>query len=219
MIDTTSIRNKTLLFAMSGQLTEQMADDGTGEDLLKRLQAKKRSLEKSGGIKKERQMPVIPEEEKYLDIPSSWQWAYMGDIFQHNTGKALNASDTEGELLEYITTSNLYWDRFELDELRQMHFKPDEIEKCTITKGDLLICEGGDIGRSAIWNFDFDMRIQNHIHKLRGFLPEETCAEYFYYMMWLYKQKGWINGRGIGLQGFSSKRVHSLVIPLPPYHE
>lgn len=219
MIDTTSIRNKTLLFAMSGQLTEQMADDGTGEDLLKRLQAKKRSLEKSGGIKKERQMPVIPEEEKYLDIPSSWQWAYMGDIFQHNTGKALNASDTEGELLEYITTSNLYWDRFELDELRQMHFKPDEIEKCTITKGDLLICEGGDIGRSAIWNFDFDMRIQNHIHKLRGFLPEETCAEYFYYMMWLYKQKGWINGRGIGLQGFSSKRVHSLVIPLPPYQE
>ncbi len=219
MIDTTSIRNKTLLSAMSGQLTEQMADDGTGENLLKRVQAKKKSLEKSGVLKKEKQMPDIPEEEKYLDIPSSWQWAYMGDIFQHNTGKALNASDNEGELLEYITTSNLYWDRFELDELRQMYFKPDEIEKCTVTKGDLLICEGGDIGRSAIWNFDFDMRIQNHIHKLRGILPEETCTEYFYYMMWLYKQKGWINGRGIGLQGFSSKRVHSLVIPLPPYQE
>ena len=112
-----------------------------------------------------------------------------------------------------------YWDRFELDELRQMYFKPDEVEKCTVTKGDLLICEGGDIGRSAIWNFDFDMRIQNHIHKLRGIIPEETCAEYFYYMMWLYKQNGWINGRGIGLQGFSSKCVHSLVIPLPPYQE
>ena len=219
MIDTTAIRNKTLLFAMSGQLTEQKDEEGTGEDLLKRLIDKKRFLERLGSMKKEKELPEKPDDEKYFDIPMSWEWAYLGDIFQHNTGKALNSSDSEGELLEYITTSNLYWDRFELDELRQMYFKPEEIDKCTVTKGDLLICEGGDIGRSAIWKFNFDIRIQNHIHKLRGIIPEETCTEFFYYLMRLYKQNGWINGRGIGLQGFSSKRVHSLVVPLPPYQE
>ena len=98
-----------------------------------------------------------------------------------------------------------------------MFFKKSEIEKCTIKKGDLLICEGGDIGRSAIWNFDYEMRIQNHIHKLRGY--GGINHKYYYYMMRDYKDRGIIDGRGIGLQGFSSKRVHSLVAPLPPIAE
>lgn len=142
----------------------------------------------------------------------------MGDIFQHNTGKALNSANTDGQLLEYITTSNVYWDRFELKDLKQMYFSDTEIEKCTIKKGDLLICEGGDIGRSAIWNNDFEMRIQNHLHRLRGFLSEIN-VKYYYFIMMLYKEKGMIDGRGIGLQGFSSKRVHSLIVPLLPLAE
>lgn len=55
-----------------------------------------------------------------------------------------------------------------------------ELDKYTITKGDLLICEGGDIGRSAIWNFDEPMRIQNHIHRLRFYVPLETELYLFY---------------------------------------
>lgn len=102
-----------------------------------------------------------------------------------------------------------------MDNLKKMFFSDEEIEKCTISKGDLLVCEGGDIGRSAIWPFDYEMRIQNHIHKLRGYLPEIN-AKYYYYVLWLYKQIGMIDGRGIGLQGFSSKRLHALVVPLPP---
>ena len=111
----------------------------------------------------------------------------------------------------------MYWEHFELDSLKKMFFKESELEKCTIKKGDLLICEGGDIGRSAIWNYDYEMRIQNHIHKLRGFA--DINHKYYYYMMRDYKDRGIIDGRGIGLQGFSSKRVHSLVVPLPPVAE
>lgn len=219
MIDTEAIRNKTLFLAVSGQLTEHTNGDRSATDLLLRIATKKELLEKTGLIKKEKKLPDPSDDEKKFDIPSSWLWVHMGDIFTHNTGKALNASDSEGELLEYITTSNLYWDRFELKSLKKMRFKPEEIEKYTVTKGDLLVCEGGDIGRSAIWNFDYDMRIQNHIHRLRGFLPDEICTVFYYYIMMLYKQNGWINGRGIGLQGFSAKRLHTLVVPLPPYAE
>ena len=71
---------------------------------------------------------------------------------------------------------------------------------------------------SAIWNFDYDMRIQNHLHRLRGYISN-ICVKYYYYLMWLYKETGKIDGRGIGLQGFSSKRVHSLIVPLPPLAE
>ena len=62
-----------------------------------------------------------------------------------------------------ITTSNLYWDYFKLESLREMPFTEEEFEKCSIKQGDLLVCEGGDIGRSAIWNYDIPMCIQNHI--------------------------------------------------------
>lgn len=161
--------------------------------------------------------PVCIADEVPFEIPESWEWVRLGNIFQHNTGKALNASNRTGSLLPYITTSNLYWDRFELGNLREMYFSVNEIEKCTATKGDLLVCEGGDIGRAAIWMFDEDIRIQNHIHKLRSYT--EVCTEFFYYLFYLYKHAGWIGGKGIGIQGLSANALHALLFPLPPLSE
>ena len=218
MIDTQSIRNKILDLAMRGQLAEQHMDDGSAEELYQQIQAEKQELISAGTIKREKALPEISAEEVPFHIPESWKWVHLGELFQHNTGKALNASDTQGQILEYITTSNLYWDRFELDDLKTMPFTESEIEKCTIKKGDLLVCEGGDIGRSAIWPFDYDMRIQNHIHRLRRY-TKDIYTKFYFYLLWLYKQTGRINGIGIGLQGFSSKRVHSLIVPLAPYNE
>lgn len=62
-----------------------------------------------------------------------------------------------------------------------MPFKDNELEKCTVKKGDLLVCEGGDIGRSAIWNFDYNICIQNHIHRLR---PNGDLNVYFIIMFY-----------------------------------
>lgn len=152
-----------------------------------------------------------------FELPASWCWCRLGSIFSHNTGKALNSSNTEGRLLTYITTSNLYWDRFELETLKEMLFTDSEIEKYTVKKGDLLVCEGGDIGRSAIWCYDDEMRIQNHIHRLHPYV--KLSNRFYYYVLWLWKQIGLIGGQGIGLQGFSSKALHNLVIPLPPLNE
>ena len=152
-----------------------------------------------------------------FDIPDSWEWVRLGELFQHNTGKALNAANRTGQLKQYITTSNLYWDRFELDNLKEMYFSESEIEKCTVIKGDLLVCEGGDIGRASIWSYDYPMCIQNHIHRLRAYVP--LCTRFFYYLFDLYKHIGWIGGKGIGIQGLSSNAIHSLLFPLPPLAE
>ena len=72
-------------------------------------------------------------------------------------------------------------------------------------KGDLLVCEGGDYGRSAIWDFNYDIKIQNHVHRLRAYT--NINVKFYYYVFWLYKRKGWIDGKGIGLQGLSSKKL------------
>ena len=78
-------------------------------------------------------------------------------------------------------------------------------------------CEGGDIGRAAIWSYDYPMCIQNHIHRLRAYLP--LCIRFFYYLFDLYKHAGWIGGKGIGIQGLSSNAIHSLLFPFPPLAE
>ena len=229
------LKNSILQMAVQGKLVPQDPNDEPASVLLERIRAEKEKLIKEKKIKKEKNPSVIfrgadntPYEkigdevrsltdEVPFDIPDSWEWVRLGELFQHNTGKALNAANRTGQLKQYITTSNLYWDRFELDNLKEMHFSESEVEKCTVIKGDLLVCEGGDIGRAAIWPFDYPMCIQNHIHRLRAYVP--ICTRFFYYLFDLYKHAGWIGGKGIGIQGLSSNAIHSLLFPLPPLAE
>jgi len=222
--------------AIRGKLVPQNPEDEPASVLLERIKAEKEELIRQGKIKRDKKESVIfkGEDNSYyekfddgeikcvddyipFELPESWCWCRLGTLFTHNTGKALNSSDSEGTLMPYITTSNLYWDRFELDSLKEMPFTDSEIEKCTVTKGDLLVCEGGDIGRSAIWMFDEDIRIQNHIHRLRPYISLHN--RFYYYVMFMWKQMGLIGGQGIGLQGFSSKALHNLLVPLPPVDE
>ena len=135
----------------------------------------------------------------------------------HNTGKALNASNQEGVMLDYITTSNLYWNHFDLTVVKKMRFTEAELEKCTVSNGDLLICEGGDVGRAAIWNYNYDIRIQNHIHRLKSYLP--LSHAFYYYIFYFYKSLNLIGGKGVAIQGLSSGDIHKLVAPLPPIAE
>ena len=211
------LKDKLLTVALTGRLVEQRPEEGSAEELYCQIQEEKKRLVKEGKIKKEKPLPEITEEEEPFEIPETWKWCYIGDIFAHNTGKALNASDNEGKILPYITTSNLYWDHFKLDNLKEMPFTDSEIKKCSVKKGDLLVCEGGDFGRASIWPYDYPMRIQNHIHRLRAYIP--ISVQYFYYVFLLYKETGRIAGKGIGIQGLSSNMLHRLKVPLPPLEE
>jgi len=210
LIDTVVIQEKALSLAFHGGLVPQNPEDETAEDLYARIHNIKSANTKA--------LSEITGDDIPFVIPKSWKWVYLGELFEHNTGKALNSNNSDGQLMTYITTSNLYWDRFELNDLKQMRFTEKEIDKCTVRKGDLLVCEGGDIGRAAIWTYDYEMRIQNHIHRLRKRIGD-ICVDFYCLLLRYYKQIGLISGVGIGLQGFSSNRVHTLVVPLAPYKE
>ena len=120
-------------------------------------------------------------------------------------------------MLDYITTSNVYWGKFELTDVKQMAFGESEREKCTAKYGDLLVCEGGDIGRAAIWNYDYPICIQNHLHRLRPYIP--LCTKYFLYSLMYSKITGNIKGKGIGLMSLSSNDLHNITVALPPLAE
>lgn len=230
------LKKSILQEAIQGKLVPQLAEEGTAQELLEQIKIEKQKLVKEGKLKKSalndsvifrgddnkyytinKKERISVDDEIPFDIPNTWEWCRLGTLFSHCTGKALNASNQKGELMTYITTSNLYWDRFELDNLKQMRFTDEEIEKCTATFGDLLVCEGGDIGRAAIWNYQYDIRIQNHIHKLRAY--KQLCTKFFFWVFYFYKATGRIGGKGIGIQGLSSKALDKILIPLPPLKE
>ena len=230
-----STKSKILDLAIRGKLVPQDSNDEPASVLLERIRAEKEELIKQGKIKRDKKESVIfkgednsyyekvgsevrcIDEELPFEIPDNWEWVRLWSLFSHNTGKALNSKSQVGSPYKYITTSNLYWNRFELGNLKQMLFSESELEKCTVRKGDLLVCEGGDIGRSAIWNYDEEIRIQNHIHRLRPYT--DLNVNFYYYTMYLYKVTDRINGKGIGIQGLSSNQLHTLPLPLPPLSE
>ena len=192
-------KSKILDLAIHGKLVPQNPNDEPASELLKR---------------------IYPEAEITCDnghYPVGWIDVILGDIFYHNTGKALNSSNKEGVLRNYLTTSNVYWNQFDLSLVKQMPFRDNELEKCTVQKGDLLVCEGGDIGRSAIWNFDYNICIQNHIHRLRP--KGDLNVLFYYYVLRFLKEHNRIGGKGIGLLGLSSNELHKIGMPLPPRKE
>ena len=199
------VKSKILELAINGKLVPQDPADEPAEILLQRINPN----------------AVVSTDTSHYKfyIPNNWTISQLGSLFTHNTGKALNRSNQEGRMLDYITTSNLYWDRFELNNLKQMPFKDSEIDKCTVIKGDLLVCEGGDVGRAAIWNYDYSICIQNHIHRLRPIDNHLVFPRFYYYCFLLYKQQNLIGGKGIGIQGLSSNQLHKVVFPLPPLNE
>jgi len=196
-------KSKILDLAIHGKLVPQDPNDEPAIELLRRINPNFTPCDNAHDTKQ---------------LPNSWCWTTLGCLFQHNTGKALNKSDSqEGLLKPYLTTSNVYWNCIDFTEVKEMYFKDSELEKCTITKGDLLVCEGGDIGRAAIWSYDYDICIQNHIHRLRA--KGDVCHVLYLYVLMLYKWTDKIHGKGIGLQGLSSGLLDKLVVPLPPHKE
>lgn len=207
-----------LQLAMQGKLVEQRPEEGVAEELYQQIQAEKQKLIRAGKIKKDKPLPEITEDEIPFDIRESWRWCYVGDLFLHNTGKAQNSSGSaNGTIKKFITTSNLYWGEFDFTKVKEMPFTDAELERCTAKKGDLLVCEGGDCGRSAVWDYEEEVCIQNHVHRLRPY--RDMDIYYFYYLFYLYKHTGRLRGKGVAIQGLSNEAIHKVVLPLAPLKE
>lgn len=204
--------------AFQGKLTGECLPSETADDLYQQIQSEKQRLISEKKVKKEKSLPEISADEIPFDIPDNWRWCYVGDLFLHNTGKAQNSSgSTNGTIRKFITTSNLYWGEFDFTKVKEMPFTDTELERCTVKKGDLLVCEGGDCGRSAVWDYDEEVCIQNHVHRLRPY--RDVNIYYFYYLFYLYKNTGRLRGRGVAIQGLSNEAIHKVVLPLAPLEE
>lgn len=208
--------------AFAGKLSENWREVNPNKDssiLLNEIAHEKELLIQEKKLKRKKKSQKITGDLQFLEIPSLWSWCRLGDVVQHNAGKTLHKGQNTGQLKDYITTSNVYWGEFKLDSIKQIRLEEKELERCTASKGDLLICEGGDVGRSAIWMQDYNICFQNHIHRVRPFKGINTVYV-FYFMMYLHKSnhiKQYKKGMGIG--NLSGTALASIVIPIPSAEE
>ena len=233
------LKNSILQWAIQGKLVPQDPNDEPASVLLEKIRQEKERLIKEKKIKRDKNASIIYrgednsyyekmlatgevmciDEEIPFEIPKGWEWTRIGNIFNHANGKQQSSSNKGGGTPQkFITTSNLYWGYFVLDNVKVMNFTDEEIKTCSATKGDLLVCEGGaGYGRSAIWNEDYDICLQNHVHRLRPCIS--GICEYVYHFIYLLKESNNLASVGTAMPGLSANRLKGLLLPFPPLSE
>lgn len=112
-------------------------------------------------------------------LPNGWELRVVGDLFEVQLGKMLNnAAKEKSPQYPYLGNSNVRWGCFDLTDLKTMHFSDRDIEKFELRNGDVIMCEGGEVGRCAIWNGEAqEIYYQKALHRLRS--KGEIKPEYF----------------------------------------
>ncbi|HYE10918.1 MAG TPA: restriction endonuclease subunit S [Patescibacteria group bacterium] len=121
-----------------------------------------------------------------LTNPMGWPIVPLGEIANTRLGKMLDAKKQTGEFqYPYLANFNVQWFRFELSNLNQMDFTDKDRAEFSLQKGDLLVCEGGEVGRAAIWNEEIkDCYFQKALHRIRC-KTEILTPEYLAYIIFM----------------------------------
>lgn len=141
-------------------------------------------------------------------MKAQWPRMRIAEIAEHSLGKMLDHTKNKGEPQRYLRNINVRWFAFDLSDVLEMRFLPEETGKYTAVKGDLLICEGGYPGRAAIWDQDYPIYFQKALHRVRFHTPEHNrwCLYYLHALDLAGTLKRHFNGSGI--QHFTGERVN-----------
>ena len=231
------LKNSILQMAVQGKLVPQDPNDEPASVLLERIRAEKERLIKEKKIKREKNPSVIfkgadntPYEkigdevrslsdEIPFDIPDSWEWVTLKSIAISSLGKTLDKAKNKGELKPYLCSINVYWDGIDLTTVKEARLEEGELPKYLLKPGDLLICEGGDVGRSAVWESTQEMYYQNALHRVRfygGINPY-----FFQLLLECYKGNLILDtySKGMTIKHLVQTALNAIIFPLPPLAE
>ena len=153
-------------------------------------------------------------------VPKGWSKFKVGDIFDVQLGKMLNQqAKLQSPQYPYLTNFNVRWGSFVFDDINTMYFSESEKQKYSLKAGDILMCEGGEVGRCAIWNQEIDCFYQKALHRLRA--KEHVSPQYFqFYMESIAGSKTIENLTGkTSISHLTQEKLVSLSIVLPPIPE
>lgn len=153
-----------------------------------------------------------------ISNPKNWELRKLGEIADCQLGKMLSKKSKTGlSAKKYLRNANIRWRKIDVNDLLEMDFNEKELSKFELKRGDLLVCEGGEIGRCAIWDNQIqDCYYQKALHRVRpdyNVITSVYLQEYFYSMA-----KGNAFSEFVSEVTFShltAEKLKNLLIPIP----
>ncbi len=174
--------------------------------------------------RKPKQIEAITGEESLLlfNLAESHSWQRFGNIYYESVlGKMLDKNKNKGELKPYLRNINVRWGSFDLSDILEMRFEESELPRYTVSKGDLVICEGGAPGRCSVWNQEEQgFLIQKALHRVR-LIEEEMSPEHIQYFIKFSAEQGMLSNyfTGTTIKHLTGASLAKLPIPLMPIEE
>ena len=225
---------KILDLAIRGQLVPQDPADEPASVLLEHIRTEKEELIRQGKIKRDKKESIIfrgednsyyvrqdthtesIDEQFIFELPDNWEWCSLLNIAKIELGKTLDSAKNTGTNYPYLRSVNVRWNEVDLSDLKEMRFEPEELERYTVRQHDLLICEGGDVGRSCVWTDEKGILYQNALHRVRFY--GECNPFYFMYYMMYYESRGIIKAlcKGVTIKHLTGNVLSLIPFALPP---
>ena len=196
-----SLRQTILNLAVRGKLVEQDPNDEPASELLQR---RKIAVSKEGPF----------------ELPELWAWVNVGAVAYSRLGKMLDKAKNKGTPRKYLRNINVRWFGFDLSNLLKMRFEDSELSEFALREGDVLICEGGEPGRAAVWdNSEADIYFQKAVHRVR--FPDFVDSDFFVRTLRASADDGRLAEyfTGTGIKHFTGKGLAAYSFPLPPLAE
>lgn len=156
------------------------------------------------------------------EVPAHWVVAKLSFRYEVFLGKMLDDKKITGNFLgSYLRNTDVQWDKINTEDLPQMDFHPDEQDRYSVRKFDLVVCEGGEIGRCAIWENDEPCFYQKALHRLRPKNGNHDKTRFmFYHLFNAVHQERFISGAGKStIAHLPAETFRQFKFAFPPYAE
>ncbi|MCY4254788.1 MAG: restriction endonuclease subunit S [Gammaproteobacteria bacterium] len=153
----------------------------------------------------------------------AWTWCSLSELFEIGAGKTMSPAARNGlDKTPFLRTSNVFWDDIDLASVDEMSVPTYEMPAKLLRQGDLVVCEGGEIGRAAVWDGRVEtISFQNHLHRLRPAVPDVEPRFYVFFLWSAFTQLGLYEGVGnkTTIPNLSRGRLAELQVPIPSFNE
>lgn len=220
------LKSSILQLAIQGRLVEQRPEEGTGEELYRRIQAEKKRLIQEGKIKKEKTLPEIAEDEVPFEIPEGWKWVRLSriaSVLNGDRGKNYPAKSTlSHEGIPFISALNLDGKGVIDDDnlLCMSEQQYDRLGNGKLIKGDIVVCIRGSLGKHGRYPYERGA-IASSLVILRLFLNHQVAAEFL--MMYLdtplFFSEIQKYNNGTAQPNLAANCLEQFLFPLPPLAE
>lgn len=220
------LKSSILQLAVQGRLVEQRPEEGTAEELYRQIQEEKQRLIKEGKIKKEKPLPEIAEDEVPFDIPESWKWIRIIDLYQllnGDRGKNYPSKSTLSKSgIPFISALNLNGKTVINDEnlLCMSQEQYDRLGNGKLQFDDIVVCIRGSLGKHGRYPFKLGA-IASSLVILRPIICKREIADYFMYYIdsFLFSSEIRKYDNGTAQPNLSAQNLKQFLVPLPPLAE